>query len=416
MSDDSLIDGIDEQAPEHILDESKDFKPWHHPRKHWVRINQLCSLSQSLMKQTHFQDETLRYLTLPGDDLMDIHTLASHSEASSSQSELLDIQTLEGALIEKKVKNIKYLGFNKLSKKSSGMSDQNYAESILKDKKTINQSSQVIDERVEDIALEKSRAYELVRKNGPYNIINLDLCGSVANSEPQSKDNTYLNAIVKILELQRENMAQPFVIFITTRTDIASINKESLGIISKIQKENIEEYPEFRTAIEDLLEEEATKILDKLSSEEEVPQEKINHIFGVGLGKWLIKLMRSSQPHWDVTLEDLCCYNVHLGPDMLSLAFKFKKFDGGITDKTGLSKGGTAKPKEPLSEKELAIEMVENSKLIKDVDELLSSDRDAREKVIKQSADLLETIGYERNNYIQFAREKFSKPYQGQAK
>lgn len=403
---DDILGEIYDIPPDHALVLFKDFKPWHHPRKHWVRVNQLCHLSQSLTRDSHFPDGTLRFLTLPGEELLDIQSLEGCEE-------LLDIQSLEGTLKRGKAQRLKYIGFNLAKQNPQRLAMQNYAEGVLADRETIDPDSSIVDCKVEEIANTNSFAYTTVRDNGPFNVINLDLCNSIANKEPDHDGPTYFDAIARILELQRDQMAQPFIIFIATRSGINEINQRSLQLITKAHRDNITGSVAYKNAFERAVEERAEELLQKVLDGQKICQDVLNKIFGVGIGKWLLHLVKNTQPHLDVTLEHVCCYSVHdEKPNMLTLAFKFKRPDGGMLDKIGLSKilPGT---KKILPEAELAIGMIQKSNEIVNVDTLLMHDTTVREKVITQSATLLAGIGYSEDNYRKWANAHFASPDEG---
>src|SRR5688572_2250608 len=52
--------------------EKKPFLPWHRPRKHFVRHEQWQQQIENLVDAGQVEDQTLRYLGLPGTDLLDI--------------------------------------------------------------------------------------------------------------------------------------------------------------------------------------------------------------------------------------------------------------------------------------------------------------------------------------------------------
>lgn len=86
-----------QKEPEALAVPEKGFKPWHKPRKHFVRLRQWSDEVKALITDLSRMragalPERLRYLTLPGD-------------------ELLDIRVLHDACAEKKVR-LRYLGFN----------------------------------------------------------------------------------------------------------------------------------------------------------------------------------------------------------------------------------------------------------------------------------------------------------------
>ena len=118
--------------------------------------------------------------------------------------------------------------------------------------------------------------------------------------------------------------------------------------------------------------------------------------------------MKPNAPYWDVTLEDICSYNIgDYEENMLSLAFKFTKVKHNIRDNFGLLKkmlpGNEAK-----TEEDLAIEMLDKSKSIRNVDELLQSDQALRNKVIGQTGRLLEKSGYSIKEYSKWANSQFN--------
>ena len=64
----------------------KTFKPWHKPRKQYVRRKQLLALLRRLYQQRQ-PDEPLRYLGLPGTDLIDLRYL--HEKLCRAQGRTL---------------------------------------------------------------------------------------------------------------------------------------------------------------------------------------------------------------------------------------------------------------------------------------------------------------------------------------
>jgi len=399
---DFLDDIYETAAPTHTHAAFAEFKPWHHPRKHWVRINQLCTLTQKLMKESSFNDgNVLRYLTLPGEDLLDIDSI--ENAATSGAEELLDLQAVAG--VGKQALKVKYLGFNTVGKNRDRAARQNTAESALKDRDTIDSSSKIVNYEIQSIANENSLAYREVSEFGPFNVINLDLCKSVASPPKNSNGHSYFDAISTILELQRQNMAQPFLLLITTRTAHKAIDKEALEKIVAVYKDNFAKSEEFKKELEALIHSEAEALLKKLTSGETVPQEFLNRIFGVGLGKWLLHLVKNGSPEWNVSIESMCCYGIgQESGTMLSIAFKFTRVNVSLEDKFGLSSKKRKAPSDPQkTETMLAIEMLSASKTIVDVDFELESNPESKKKVVGQAGALLERIGYERSKYDSWA-------------
>lgn len=408
---DDLSGEIYDEPPKHSVLSRKEFKPWHHPRKHWVRINQLCHFTRKLIKETHFADDTLRYLTLPGEELLDIQSVGDTvpDGIEEGYEELLDVQALEGAIPPKKATlKLQYLGFNTIGKGEARKALQNYSESIVADSSKVDSSkSKIINGRVQDIARENTLSHKALSENGPFNIINLDLCSSIAAPSGHNQP-TYFEAIGKLLEFQRKNMAQPFILFISSRSDIEDADADSVATIMNLVNNNVENYDDFKNRLEELVEQEAKTLIENLFAGNKVKQEDVNRIFGVGLGKWLINLMHKT--HWEVSLEDLCCYSVYKQskktPNMVSLVFKFTKVNQGMSDDTGLA--GNFKEGNPVkTEPELAISMLNQCGEIKDVDQILQNDENLKDKLIEQCGKLLEKIGYSLDEYKDWADSHF---------
>ena len=78
--DDAAPEDVDDvysdEVPEHgLLHQAKaEFQRWHHPRKQYVRINnQWCAAARQLIGDLHLgQGDPFRYLTLPGNELLDV--------------------------------------------------------------------------------------------------------------------------------------------------------------------------------------------------------------------------------------------------------------------------------------------------------------------------------------------------------
>jgi len=405
VATDDFDDIYDESAPQHSPIAVTDFQPWHHPRKHWARLNHLCHNARRLIRDTDFQDDfTLRYLTLPGEAMLDVQSL--QIVAKGGGEELLDVQALGGAIDKPGVK-LKYIGFNNYGTNETRRNKQAYAESIIRDEDTIHLESKIINEQVQKIANIKSKAYADAENNGPYNIINIDLCGCLA-AVPPEREATYFQAIGQILELQKRNMSKPFMMLITTKTEPHEFDPASLRGIISVYGDNFRENAEFKSQFEECLQSQADDLLGKLANGEAVPQEKLNMVFGVGLGKWLLQLMKPSAPHWDVSLEDICCYSIgEYEPNMLSLAFRFTRVVEPVNDRAGLFISALDGSTNTATEEQLALAMLKKVAHIVNVDTLLDTDITTRNKLISQAGKFLEKAGYSAEKYTKWANELF---------
>ncbi|WP_416865841.1 MAG: PP_RS20740 family protein [Imperialibacter sp.] len=402
-----LLDEIYGEVPAHSLDSVREFKPWHHPRKHWVRINQLCKLARALVRESHFPNNVFTYLTLPGEELIDIQSL--EGTITGGSEEILDVHAVEGIFnsTNDEYLKLKYIGFNGFGNNPKKRAALELAKSIVNDSVRIHNGSRIENELVQAIANKKSKSYQLVRNHGPYNVINLDLCGSIADTAPGSS-NSYFQALVELLEIQRDHMAQPFLLLIATRTHPSDIEKEALSRITDVYSSNLRSR-EFRGVFEEMIKERAEILLAKIQKGEEVSQDVLNKVFGVGIGKWLLHLMKPTTPYWDVFLEDICCYSIGDSEkdNMLSLAFKFVKVKQPIKDDYGITKQQEIE-NHMVTESVLAQKMLEKSKSIVNVDDLLGASPETRNKIITRAGKFLTKFGYSEEDYLKWANSKFT--------
>ena len=78
IADESLTEGIAPVGIEHEAPlEEKGFKAWHKARKQWVRKEQWVKETESLICGFPLgRRSQLRYLSLPGEDMLDIRLIA----------------------------------------------------------------------------------------------------------------------------------------------------------------------------------------------------------------------------------------------------------------------------------------------------------------------------------------------------
>ena len=65
----------------------KEFLPWHRPRKQFVRDRQWCGEIGKLLEDSPREGGVLRYLGLPGADLLDLRCFRPHASSSIGLSQ-----------------------------------------------------------------------------------------------------------------------------------------------------------------------------------------------------------------------------------------------------------------------------------------------------------------------------------------
>jgi len=125
--DDQADDGLDEinqSEAVHSLGPAKEFAAWHHPRKQFVRIQQWCAEVRKLIPQLGLgHGEPFRYLTLPG-------------------NELLDVRAIHGVCSALNVK-LRYLGFNSVGANTPDQIELALSQSEVRGLSSIDEFSAV---------------------------------------------------------------------------------------------------------------------------------------------------------------------------------------------------------------------------------------------------------------------------------
>lgn len=355
-------------------------KPWHKPRKQWIRKQQWAALAHELLSGRKPADRPFKYLTLPGEDLFDIRVL--HEVCENHQIAL------------------KFLGFD-----STRKTEVNIASDEVLRMPWVHKESQLLPDRVELLAIAKSLAFEHAEKFQGFDAINLDFCDSVGGSEAGTKGGA-LDAISRIIELQTQESAHPWLLFVTSRCDRTSVEQSVRAILAKILLENMSQSSAFQSRITAAPFALTQLMLNDEEKGKQATGEKGHlYTFGVGFSKWLIKLAAVS---WDVKQTHTAGYRVAdqaAQPDMLSLAFRFDRINPLVADSTGLVPPRPKKKPPPTrtTVEMVAIALTEFENLT-DVDDLLLKNKNLREQMISENAALMAQARYDHDAIIAWGR------------
>ena len=221
---DDIFSTIVYEAPKPL---KKIFLPWHKPRKQFVRHHQWCKEIQALLADVQPGGRTLKYLGLPGVDLLDLRYF--HSQ-----------------VCEPKQLQMRFLGFNSgANPKSESQTDLNISLDEVRKLNMIDPLSEIICDDFCLVANPSSMAWRKTRDLGPYDIINLDLCDGFGAHQPGALDNTHYNAVNRLLSLQAKSK-HPWLLFLTTRTGKQDIHDELLQKFHDKYKQNLADCNAFR--------------------------------------------------------------------------------------------------------------------------------------------------------------------------
>lgn len=360
----------------------REFLPWHRPRKQFVRARQWTSQIEKMLSDFTPEAKTLRYLGLPGTDL-------------------LDLRHFHSILCEPRGLRLRFLGFN--SAASSGNSLQvelNISLDEVKKLSFVDPLSEVLPDDIRKIANEDSIAFRRVQTLGPYDVINLDLCDGFAKDAPGVIDDTHYNAVARLLSLQVRNK-NPWLLLLTTRVGQAHIHATVIARLMTKCIQNMADCDEFRDTLQNAL-----SIPDSTTF-----QEMTNNAPGLliafllGISKWLLGLAVHNNPQASMELKSVIGYKIASDSsceDLVSLAFRFDPHAAPISDPLGFAN----KPIEVLEECPLSAKIVTRVAKRVNADEALKADGGLRKEMTDATATLLEVARYDKNGYYEWLNQE----------
>lgn len=287
-----------------LSNQRKDFEPWHHPVKQVVRDRQWASLTSRLLKDRPAGSlPVLKYFTLPGRDLLDVHVLSEACEPYGVK--------------------IQYFGFNS-NLGSTKEPDATWVttEAALRQSGRITDDALVLSDRLEDIALENSQAAEALKGRLPFDVINIDACDHLAYSPP-GREHSIFDALNALLRHQMRAHT-PWLLFITTRVSPSLLAQPGLLFQDAINKNLLVQGSGFGAALATCIGADAHRLAVEMPTIWGSNDNRFLKLYSVGLGKFLLQFF-NGQPNLpaNVELASLYTYRVHgTQPDMLALAFR----------------------------------------------------------------------------------------------
>lgn len=370
---DDIVELIAYEAP--MPSAAKDFLPWHRPRKQYVRQHQWCHEIIQMIAGTPPVGGTLKYLGLPGVDL-------------------LDLRHFHTAVCEARNISLRFLGFNSGARPASkAQSELNVSLDEVRRLSRVDPMSDVIGDNFARVANQDSLAFRKACELGPYDVINLDLCDGFGAQAPGSLDHSYYDAVASLLALQSRQM-NPWLLLLTTRADKANINPEVLKALFDKYVANLAQCTPFRDASREHF---AIETAEELTEAVNTPAGLLP-VFLIGLCKWFVTLALVHRPPSSVEVRSVFGYRVNQGAedeDLISLALKFTPTFVPPGDPLGLANQPVAAPNEcTLSTR--ALKRV--AKRI-DADQKLAENADLHQSMADATAHLLSLARYDVEAY-----------------
>jgi hypothetical protein len=275
-------------------------EPWHLPRKMYLREEQWLSGIRQLAEAIGIEgDRELSYLSLPGKDLLDVRMVHDFCGQRGTR--------------------LRYLGFNAAIKDKRQVGLSRGELSML----NLAPGCCILPHRFERIGRKTTPQYEKVKTSGPFDVVNLDLCGA-AESTTMPPLMKFHPALVNLLQVQHDKREDPWLLLLTVQCTKGKVPKSDMDRYWPLLTGNAERSEAYKSFISTLFPD-----LDALPDATPLTfshdQSSLSPLFAVCMGKWLIALSCNCSPKWSVSLTSSFCYRVNDAdtPNMLSMAFEF---------------------------------------------------------------------------------------------
>ncbi|MBU2894227.1 hypothetical protein KO495_12975 [Colwellia sp. D2M02] len=358
------------------------FKPWHKPRKQFIREEQWLNPLKRIATSSKYNTiSTINYFGLPGGDLLDVTYISQ---------KLLEHKKLKNKLFQVHGFINSELEFKKAQ---SGLSQ-------LLDYDNVSEKSKVERFEFEELSTENSEAWKRIRSVGHYHFINLDFCDCALNERT-------LPSIYRLLDYQAKRIhGVPWLLCITTRLNKSGITSsilEKFDTILQEMKSNQDIVKVIESAFSDSL-----LAVERLSDLDETHKTLLNELLQVCLILWLVN--EAISKGCTIELKSSFKYSVNLHErehDMHSFVFSIEKEDVVAPDILGLI---TKNNDDALTEdkiRKLKVEALEKLGLSLDVDTHLEGNQNLLNRFADNMMDLLGKCGYDVTDYKQVMSDNY---------
>src|ERR1700730_751733 len=246
-------------------------------------------------------------------------------------------------------------------------------------------------DNIEHIASQNTPAYINFRERGPFDVINLDVCGGVLHGKATS----ILNAIKAILQLQNPRQ-EPWLLFVTTLAKPDTIAKEVLEKFFNALTKNCAEIADFRARLGAACGKCGLDMEASLAKPDDQLSAGFIRFFTLAFGKWLLGNLNGNSPRSVAHLQSAFGFRNTDRPDpeMLSLAYLVTPVIAGGPDPTSLTGRGVAAASEGNNYEEHALNLIIPSlEEMKDLDAVWDDDENLMNNVLTECEGLLRQIG-----------------------
>ncbi|MFN0050846.1 MAG: PP_RS20740 family protein [Planctomycetales bacterium] len=368
---DQAIPGIVPTAPRAKIDLSD---PWYRPAKHYIRREQwnrsILSLLNKLPELTDGEIRVLRYVGLPGQHHLDLLGMHGICNAKSIRVNYLGFRIGDGAPTQ------------------TTPLDQLL---VLSNVKFHTPDSIVVHDSVENIGSTNTPAHLTFRDRGPFDVINLDVCGGILHGSCAS----LLNSIKAILLLQNSR-TEPWLLFLTTMAKYEFIGAEVLSDFFKTIKDNCDSFARFKNHLTTACEKFCFDLDPSLDNPRSLGAPAFLRLFTLAFGKWLLVNLAKNSPRAVATLQSAYQFRNtgRTSPEMLSLSYLVKPVTAGGSDPTKLTRSSAALGTGDSDDEDYAVKLVAPSvEEMRDLDEVWDDNPELMQAIIDECEELLRMIG-----------------------
>lgn len=358
----------------------RSFLPWHRPRKQYVRAEQWSVQIGKLFDDLGADGMALRYLGLPGIDLLDLRYF--HSQICLQRN--IDLI---------------FLGFNTEAQDgTSAQVELNISLDEVKKLPKVDPRSLIVNFDIASLANENSLAFKRAKNLGPFDVVNLDLCDGFGIVNPGTSEDNQYDALGQLLSLQFRNK-NPWLLLLTTRAGSSHVHSNFLGRLVQKYSDNLVSCDEFRALSgSELTIADAQALNSALQAET-----TLLPVFLAGLCKWILGLAITNSPPSEVEVKSIIGYKVNQASpceDLVSLAIRFTPKMSTVADPMGVLRPAANLP----DECHLSVQALKRIMKRKDADAMLSADIALQQKMADGMADLLSVARYDRASFISWVR------------
>ena len=352
--------------------EPKEFKPWHKPRKQFVRREQLSALLRGLYEKRKPGDP-LCYLGLPGTDLIDLRYLHEQLCYASGRP-------------------LRFLGFNTEAQRGNPAHVQlNVSLDEVRQLANVDPQSAVIHDDFRRIGNSNSVAWHRTRQFAPFDVVNIDLCDGLA-SDPLQSDESVYKALAELVAIQRYN-PNPWLLLVSTRIRHGMFDADAEGWLTGLFRENVANCEGFAEVCKELLESNVESIDPATCNDADLLV-----LMTAAISKWLSALVRAQGPS-RIELASTHGYRVNpvaVREDLVSFALRVEPVI--VASRDPLS------PTPPTLEDECTTAKAILRRLARrlDVDTLLKQRPDVYEGLVRETERLLADARYKVTDYRQW--------------